>query len=32
MRAIAVSQTSVVENRGLTSALHPIADVRVIGS
>ena len=31
MRAIAASQTSVVENRRWTSALHPIAAVRVIG-
>ncbi len=28
MRAIAASQTSVSENCGLTSALHPIAAVR----
>ncbi len=31
MRAEAASQISVSENRGLTSALHPIAAVRVVG-
>ncbi len=31
MRAIAASQTSVSENCGLTSVLHPIAAVRVVG-
>ncbi len=29
--AIAAVQISVVENRGWTSALHPIAAVRVVG-
>ena len=31
IRPEAASQISVSENRGLTSALHPIAAVRVVG-